>query len=542
MLALTLVLVGCISALGINALINANASLHASQTMLREVSELGKANDQIMRARLRLQRAVEYTEAGETSRLQTESRDIDAALAQARSHLALFRQHAQTHSDNARYTQAVLSSFEAMLQQGMEPLRAHLAAGTTLQFRAHNLETVVALSRALGQAITEYEADADLRSTANVAAAEHDSNLTITAMIIALGFLVLVLILADRYVVHYLKHPLDHIKQHFQRIATGDLTHTLPLFGRSCVGQLIPFLRHMQASLARTVLGVRQGVDEINTGAREIAAGNADLSSRTEQQAASLEETAASMEELAATVKQNADNARQANQMASSASSVAQRGGEAVQQVVGTMRDIAASSQRIGEIVGVIDGIAFQTNILALNAAVEAARAGEQGKGFAVVASEVRSLAQRSANAAKEIKGLIATSVSTVQAGSSQVEQAGSTMDELVSSVRRVSDIISEIAAASSEQSGGIHQVNQAVAQMDEVTQQNAALVEQAAAAAGSLEAQAYRLQETVAVFQITQESWVEMETDMMLVTDNAPPSASALGLPGRQAQVPKLT
>jgi methyl-accepting chemotaxis protein len=286
------------------------------------------------------------------------------------------------------------------------------------------------------------------------------------------------------------------------RIAGGDLTgeiDTRPDDRNS----LLYAMQRMQDSLTRTVASVRRGVDEINIGSKEISAGNTDLSSRTEEQAASLEETAASMEELASTVKQNADNARQANQLAASASEVAERGGSAVSEVVGTMGQISASSKKISEIVSVIDGIAFQTNILALNAAVEAARAGEQGKGFAVVAGEVRSLAQRSAQAAKEIKLLIEDSVGKVAIGSEQVERAGATMQELVNSVKRVTDIMGEISAASEEQSSGIDQVNRAVSQMDEATQQNAALVEEAAAAAGSLEEQARHLAEAVSVFKL---------------------------------------
>ncbi|MFU1913526.1 methyl-accepting chemotaxis protein [Bordetella avium] len=297
--------------------------------------------------------------------------------------------------------------------------------------------------------------------------------------------------------------PLLEAGAHFDKIATGDLTLRVEARSDNEIGQLFAALKRMQESLTRTVSTVRRGVDEINVGAGEISAGNTDLSSRTEEQAASLEETAASMEELASTVKQNADNARQANQLAASASDVAERGGSAVSEVVQTMQGISASSRKISEIVSVIDGIAFQTNILALNAAVEAARAGEQGKGFAVVAGEVRSLAQRSAQAAKEIKGLIEDSVGKVTAGSQQVERAGATMQEIVASVKRVTDIMGEISAASDEQSSGIEQVNRAVTQMDEVTQQNAALVEESAAAAASLQEQAQRLAEAVAVFKI---------------------------------------
>src|SRR5690606_17573523 len=246
-----------------------------------------------------------------------------------------------------------------------------------------------------------------------------------------------------------------------------------------------------------------QGVEEINLGSREIFVGNTDLSSRTEQQAASLQQTAASMEELAGTVKQNTDNALQADRLAKEATQVAQRGGQAVAQVVGTMDEITTSSGKISEIVGVIDGIAFQTNILALNASVEAARAGEQGKGFAVVAGEVRSLAQRSAQAAKEIKTLIEDSLETVQSGSRQATQAGTVMREVVASIEGVTTIMGEIASASNEQLDGIEQVNQAVAQMDIVVQQNAALVEEAAAAAGSLQDQAGHLTEAVSVFKV---------------------------------------
>ncbi|MBO1111117.1 methyl-accepting chemotaxis protein [Bordetella petrii] len=305
--------------------------------------------------------------------------------------------------------------------------------------------------------------------------------------------------------------PLQEAGQHFDRMAAGDLTARVEVRNSNEIGQLFAALKRMQENLARTVSQVRRGVDEINVGSREISAGNTDLSSRTEQQAASLEETAASMEELASTVKQNADNARQANQLAASASDVAERGGAAVSEVVSTMEGISASSRKISEIVSVIDGIAFQTNILALNAAVEAARAGEQGKGFAVVAGEVRSLAQRSAQAAKEIKVLIEDSVSKVGTGSQQVERAGATMQEIVASVKRVTDIMGEISAASEEQSGGIDQVNRAVSQMDEVTQQNAALVEEAAAAAGSLQEQAQRLAEAVSVFKINAGEVIEV-------------------------------
>ena len=319
---------------------------------------------------------------------------------------------------------------------------------------------------------------------------------------LGIGGLVIGLLLAA-WITRSITAPLRQAVRVAQAVSEGDLRSEIEVHSRDEAGQLLSALQHMNTSLTGIVNEVRHSSDTIATATSQIAAGNLDLSSRTEEQAAALEETTASMHELASTVKQNYDSGKHANELAESASQVAVRGGEVVGQVVHTMESINASSRKIADIIGVIDSIAFQTNILALNAAVEAARAGEQGRGFAVVAGEVRQLAGRSAEAAKEIKGLIEASVRNVSEGCMLVEKAGSTMDEIVVSVRRVSDIMGEISSASADQSHGIDQINEAMGQMDQVTQSNAALVEESAAAAQSLERQAQTLVHTVSVFRL---------------------------------------
>lgn len=343
----------------------------------------------------------------------------------------------------------------------------------------------------------------------NVAAKEYaeaqsnyNSIFLFSSTVISLGVLLAVII--GFLLIRAIVGPLNEAVAVANAVASGDLTSRIEVHSTNETGRLLQALKTMNENLIDLVSKVRTGTDQIATASGEIASGNTDLSQRTEEQASSLEETASSMEELTSTVKQNADNARQANQLAAGASEVAVKGGAVVGQVVQTMSSINESSKKIVDIISVIDGIAFQTNILALNAAVEAARAGEQGRGFAVVATEVRTLAQRSAAAAKEIKELISDSVAKVEDGTRLVDEAGTTMDEIVIAVKRVTDIMSEISAASHEQSSGIEQVNQAVTQMDEVTQQNAALVEEAAAAAESMSDQAQALTQAISVFKLS--------------------------------------
>jgi methyl-accepting chemotaxis protein len=358
--------------------------------------------------------------------------------------------------------------------------------------------SLAAVQKAL-DALIALEA-AEARKAGEEATAVYKSSQT---TMIVLGLLAVAVGVAVAYFVsRSITRPIEEAVGVAETVAAGDLSSQIEVNRQDETGRLLSALKSMNDSLLNVVSQVRMGTDTISTASAEIASGNMDLSSRTEEQASSLEETASSMEELTATVKQNADNARQANQLARSASEVAVRGGSIVSQVVDTMGTINESSRRIVDIISVIDGIAFQTNILALNAAVEAARAGEQGRGFAVVASEVRNLAQRSAGAAKEIKELITASVANVDQGSRLVDDAGRTMGDIVASIQRVTDIMGEITAATQEQTSGIEQINLAIGQMDAVTQQNAALVEEAAAASQSMQEQAANLANVVSFFK----------------------------------------
>jgi len=385
----------------------------------------------------------------------------------------------------------VNQAIEAIKAQQFEPgvMAAYLKAG-----RQENEAFLKAL-----EALRQHQVTAADAAVTQAEALHTRGMLMMIAMALLLG---IPGTLASIHLVSRLRRGFAEADATATAIAEGQLGRPIATDGQDEIGELLQHMQMMQSRLQALITQVRQAADSIEVAATEVAAGNTDLSHRTEQTASNLQQTASSAEQLGVTVRQNADNAQQANQLAQSASSVAGRGGDVVSQVVGTMREIEGSSRRIADIIGVIDGIAFQTNILALNAAVEAARAGESGRGFAVVAGEVRNLAQRSADAAREIKGLIQASVERVDTGTRQADEAGQTMAEVVQSIRRVTDIVAEISHASQEQSSGVATVGQAVSQMDEATQQNAALVEQSAAAAESLRAQARQLVQAVGVFK----------------------------------------
>ncbi|MBV8666387.1 MAG: Tar ligand binding domain-containing protein [Burkholderiaceae bacterium] len=488
-----------IGVMGLSSLGSTNASL---KTVYEDrLVSLGQL-DSVIRAILRVQLSLSDAASAEPAQLGSwaDKAETDVALASK-----VWGEYMATYltPEEKKLADQFSEARQELMEQGVKPAIA-----------AARAQDVNAVSGLVHGKITELypkvrdHMNALIQLQLDVGKGEYDKSQASYSRfrMLAIGSIVVGLIMGavvGMWLVRSITGPLNYAVDIAETVAGGDLRQRIDVTTTNETGKLLQALKDMNESLVKIVGQVRTGTDVIATASNEIASGNLDLSSRTEEQASSLEETASSMEELTGTVKQNADNARQANQLAQSASEVAVRGGSVVAQVVETMGSINESSKKIVDIIGVIDGIAFQTNILALNAAVEAARAGEQGRGFAVVATEVRNLAQRSAAAAKEIKELINNSVEKVDIGSKLVDQAGSTMDEIVESVRRVTDIMSEITAASQEQTTGIEQINQAVTQMDNVTQQNAALVEEAAAAAGSLQEQAGNLSQVVSVFKL---------------------------------------
>ncbi|GAB3628684.1 chemotaxis protein [Pandoraea terrae] len=499
-----LLIVVCV--LGMSALASSNQSLSAiSKVDTPALAELKIASEQLLRLRLSMSTYSSYLALGDDPEgaakvFKRSSGYVEQSDAQWKAYMTRPKDDAK-EDELAR---AADLKRQAFLKEIIDPSMAALKAGDMTTYHQIQSRMAPPAYAAYDSILRNLEEILIARQNARFQAAQTRFLTMQISLGVALAVALVVGVWGRLMLARAVVRPIQQMIGHFERIAGGDLSARVQQRTSNEMGHLFGALGRMQQSLATTVGVVRESTEAIHAGAHEIAEGNADLSQRTESQASSLEQTAASMEELTAVVKQNAENARQASQLAVTASETAERGGNVVQEVVTTMRGIAESSQKVTEILTVIDGIAFQTNILALNAAVEAARAGEQGRGFAVVAGEVRTLAQRSAAAAKEIKGLIEASGERVQNGTMLVERAGTTMADIVQAVKRVTDIMGEISAASIEQSSGIEQVNRAVTQMDEMTQQNAALVEEASAAAGSLETQAQRLRESVALFRLS--------------------------------------
>lgn len=493
---------GGVSAFALHSLKQLTIELSLTVTQQDNGDIINDANSLYYRVGETLDRTLEARGRNEPSTVTSGLESAATDISRLRAGLEKFKSTGHANVDLA-VTDNIYNSSYQLFSKAIEPMYESLKAGRDEDYVRLSEQPYRELRRSFTTAIEQYNAEIDrLKRDASARITwwvDMCRNVLIAALILGL----IIVFLTDRYLVRFLVTPLERVQSHMQILAAGQLQTRMTDMGKNCVGKLVPFILEMQDNWVRTVSDIRSSAHEIYRSAGEIAAGNSDLSSRTEEQASALEQTAASMEELSAVVKQNADNASQASRLAQTASQAANKGGEIVDHVVSTMNIISSGSQKIGDIIGVINSIAFQTNILALNAAVEAARAGEQGRGFAVVATEVRNLAQRSAQSAKEIEGLIAASADSVKTGSEQVAQAGEAMARIVRDVTNVTDIMGEIASASAEQSKGITQVGQAVVEMDSVTQQNAALVEQSSAASASLEEQARRLTEIVSVFQL---------------------------------------
>jgi len=495
--------------LGIFALQQSNQSIAVVHRIANQVITINDAYKDTTRTRSALTRGYAALKEGDDKATR------DSALTSAKKSyqrtldfLDKFEKMPDVPGQDAQLKKDLVDSGRK-LSGVLERAAAALAKDDTAAYSSINSTELTPVGASFSTLLEKFQklGDEEINQLADSRASEY----TIVMWLVALGLAIALAVVSGAHLMlrSTVLRPLENAVEQLDRVASGDLTADIAASGDNEIQRLLKAIQRMQRDLLSTVSRVRHGAEVINTGSQELAAGNMELSSRTETQASSLEETAASIEELTSTVRQNSENAQHARALVEGASATAGQGGEVMTQVVSTMNDINDASRKIVDITGVIDGIAFQTNILALNAAVEAARAGEQGRGFAVVATEVRNLAQRSAAAAKEIKVLIDDSVQKIQLGTQLVEQAGTTMTTLVGNVHQVTQIVGEIAVASREQSDGIDQVNQAVAQMDQVTQQNAALVEEAAAATQSLQDQAAELQQTVSVFKIKEGAFV---------------------------------
>ncbi|KHN59174.1 chemotaxis protein [Dickeya fangzhongdai] len=485
-------------------LVRANQSLDYVTQEIDVRLGLSNSSNHLRTARLLIIQAGAAVRVGDTEVFNNNLKQAEQRIASSKDAFKVYENRTVKTDTDLALEPELNKAYNDYVEKGIMPMLKAAKDGYFEEILTHESEEVRVLDEAYNKPLLKAIAFRTERAKALNSNAQYQAMMGYTLMAVSFAIAIAMTLLTFLFLRGTLIKPMNRLVQRIQRIAQGDLTQPNEIYGKNEIGILSQNIQQMQASLVHTVSTVRDSADSIYQGTTEITAGNSDLSSRTEQQAAAIEETAASMEQLTATVKQNSDNAHHASQLASNASGKAKQGGEIVENVVNTMNSISGSSRKISEITNVINSIAFQTNILALNAAVEAARAGEQGRGFAVVAGEVRSLAQRSAQAAKEIEGLISESVSLVHSGSELVDKAGQTMHEIVQAVSSVTDIMNEIASASDEQSRGITQVGQAISEMDSVTQQNASLVQQASAAASSLEEQAMVLTRAVSAFKLT--------------------------------------